>query len=226
MRESNQHSFGLIDPASIRSRLANQRVMKRLFDFIVAFMGVVLLSPLLLMVAFLIMIYSKGPVLFRQERIGRGGCPFLIYKFRTMVADAPHKGGLITPDGDPRVTWVGHLLRKTKIDELPQLFNVLRGDMSLVGPRPEVRKYVELFCQDFEEILSVKPGITDLASLTYRDESAILGKSRDPEQEYIGHILPDKIRLAKEYIRKSSFFFDLNLMLKTLIRIAGFKVSV
>ena len=133
-----------------------------------------------------------------------------------MIKDAPSKGGLITSDNDPRITRVGRLLRKTKIDELPQLINVLRGEMSFVGPRPEVRHYVELFRRDYEEILKIRPGITDLASLKYRDEEVILGLSGNPEEEYIRHLLPDKIRLAKEYLRLSSFFFDLTLITKTL----------
>ncbi len=120
-----------------------------------------------------------------------------------MVKDAPHKGGPITSDGDPRITRVGRLLRKTKIDEFPQLINVLRGDMSFVGPRPEVRQYVELFRQDYEEILKVTPGITDLASINYRHETELLGRSDNPEDEYIKRVLPDKIMLAKEYINRS-----------------------
>src|SRR3972149_8115601 len=136
-----------------------------------------------------------------------------------MVQDAPRKGGPITFGNDPRVTRVGNVLRKTKIDELPQLINVLKGEMTFVGPRPEVPKYVLLFRQDYEEILKVRPGITDLASLKYRDEATILGRSENPEEEYIGRVLPDKIKLAKEYIRRSSFLFDLSLILKTPLKL-------
>jgi lipopolysaccharide/colanic/teichoic acid biosynthesis glycosyltransferase len=194
-------------------------VSKRTFDFVVAFLGLLLLSPLLLLVAFLIRLDSSGPALFRQERMGKGFRPFLIYKFRTMVHDAGRKGGLITFGADPRITKAGRVLRKTKIDELPQLINVLRGEMSFVGPRPEVRQYVELFREDYEEILKVLPGITDIASVEYRDEAEVLGQSENPEATYIRHVLPEKIMLAKEYIRHSSFFFDITLILKTLIKL-------
>lgn len=193
--------------------------MKRLFDVFVALLGLLLLFPLFLVVALLIKSNSPGPVFFKQERIGRGFRPFHIYKFRTMFKDAPHKGGPITVGRDPRITRVGRFLRNTKIDELPQLINVLNGEMSFVGPRPEVRQFVELFRQDYEEILKIRPGITDLASLKYRDEPADLGKSENPDEEYLRHVLPDKMRLAKEYIERSSFFFDLTLILKTLLKL-------
>jgi lipopolysaccharide/colanic/teichoic acid biosynthesis glycosyltransferase len=192
---------------------------KRVFDVIFALAGLLLLSPLLLLAALLIKRDSPGPIFFKQERMGKGFQPFLIYKFRTMVSDASHRGGLITFGLDPRVTRVGRLLRRTKIDELPQLINVLRGEMSFVGPRPEVRPYVELFCADYEEILRVLPGITDLASLKYRHEAEVLGYVENPEEEYIKRVLPEKIKLAKEYVRRSSFFFDITLILKTLLRL-------
>jgi lipopolysaccharide/colanic/teichoic acid biosynthesis glycosyltransferase len=192
---------------------------KRTFDFVVAVLGFVLLSPLLLLVAFLIKLDSPGPALFRQERIGKRFRPFRIYKFRTMVQDAPHSGGPITFGADPRITRLGRVLRKTKLDELPQLMNVLRGEMSVVGPRPEVRPYVDLFRADYEEILQVVPGITDLASVRYRDEAEILGQFEDPEEAYVKHILPEKIKLAKEYVRRSSFFFDIALIFKTFLKL-------
>jgi lipopolysaccharide/colanic/teichoic acid biosynthesis glycosyltransferase len=135
-----------------------------------------------------------------------------------MVKDAPLKGGQLTAGADPRITRVGRILRNTKIDELPQLINVLIGDMSLVGPRPEVPRYVELFRSDYEEILRVRPGITDLASLRYRDEASVLERAKDPEREYIRFVLPDKIALAKEYVRRSSFLLDMTLILKTILR--------
>ena len=194
-------------------------MIKRAFDIAAAFIGLLLLSPLFILLGLLVWLDSPGPIFFRQERMGKGFRPFLIYKFRTMVQDAPHKGGPITFGKDPRITRVGNFLRKTKIDELPQLINVLKGQMTFVGPRPEVGKYVELFRQDYEEILKVRPGITDLASLKYRDEATILGRSKNPEEEYLNHVLPDKIDLAKEYIRRSSFFFDLSLILKTPFRL-------
>ncbi len=194
-------------------------MMKRAFDITVAFLGLLLLSPLLLLVALLIKLDSPGPMCFRQERMGRGFRPFHIFKFRTMVQDAPRKGGPITFGPDPRITRVGWILRKTKIDELPQLIDVLRGEMSLVGPRPEVRRYVELFRRDYQEILKARPGMTDLASLRYVDEAEILGRSGNPEEEYVGRILPEKIKLAKEYLSQSAFFFDLMLILKTLLKL-------
>jgi len=136
-----------------------------------------------------------------------------------MTQDAPLTGGVLTTGVDPRITRAGHLLRQTKIDELPQLINVLRGDMSLVGPRPEVRRYVELFRHHYDMILAVRPGITDLASLKYRDEAAILARFENPEAEYVRHILPDKIWLAEEYIRRSSLVFDLIVIFKTFMKL-------
>ncbi|SRR5713226_1736204 len=199
--------------------------MKRAFDIVVSFLGLVLLLPLLLLVALLIKQDSPGPIFFRQERMGKGFRPFFMCKFRTMVQDAARKGEPITLGRDPRITRVGWYLRKTKIDEFPQLINVLKGEMSLVGPRPEIREFVELFRQDYEEILKVRPGITDLASLKYRDEAAVLEQSENPEEEYLRRVLPDKINLSKEYIRRSSFFFDLTLILKTVLKLFEHRVS-
>ena len=194
-------------------------MIKRLFDIIAASLGLVLLSPLLLLVSLLIRLDSPGPALFRQERMGRGFRPFFIYKFRTMVQEAPGQGGLITFGADPRITRVGRILRKTKIDEFPQLINVLKGEMSLVGPRPEVRRYVEMFRDAYEEILQVPPGITDLASLKYRHEAEVLGCAANPEEAYVRHVLPEKLQLAKEYVRRSSLLFDVTLILKTLLKL-------
>ena len=192
--------------------------MKRLFDTVASFLGLLLLSPLFLLVVVLIKLDSPGPVFFRQERMGKGFRPFFVYKFRTMFHDAPERGRAITSDDDPRITRGGWFLRRTKIDELPQLINVLKGEMSLVGPRPEVRRYVELFQRDYEEILKVRPGITDPASLQFRDEEKVLGQFENPEGEYIRSILPAKIKLAREYLTQSSFFFDVGLILRTLLR--------
>lgn len=192
---------------------------KRLFDVVCSLAGLVVLAPVLVAAAALVRLTSPGPALFRQERIGRGFRPFTIYKFRTMVANAPRLGGAITCGDDPRITRVGRLLRKTKVDELPQLFNVLVGDMSFVGPRPEVRRYVDMFPEEYREILAVRPGITDLASILYRDEAAILGRAADPHAEYVERILPHKIRLAKEYRHKSSVMFDIGLILQTLLAV-------
>ena len=200
-------------------------MMKRMFDIVVAAAALVVLFPLLVLSALLIKLDSPGPIFFKQERIGRNFRPFWIYKFRTMAQDAPARGGLVTIGEDARVTRVGRLLRKSKIDEIPQLTNILRGDMTLVGPRPEVRYYVELFRRDYEEILQVRPGLTDLASLKYRDEAALLGKAANPEDEYRTRVLPDKIRLAKDYLRRSSFLFDLGLILKTLFKLFDYRMS-
>ena len=194
-------------------------MIKRIFDITVASVGLLVLSPLFHLVAIFIKLDSSGPVFFRQERMGKAFRPFFIYKFRTMVHDASQLGGAITSSTDSRITRVGRVLRKTKIDEFPQLINVLMGEMSLVGPRPEVREYVELFRRDYEEIVRITPGITDLASLQYRYEAEVLGNSGNPEEEYVRHILPEKIRLAKEYMRRSSLLFDISLILKTLPRL-------
>lgn len=193
--------------------------MKRAFDFCFALVALVLLAPLLLLVALVVRLTSRGPALFRQERVGRGFRPFRINKFRTMVADAPERGAAITAGRDPRITPVGQVLRATKIDELPQLFNVLVGEMSFVGPRPEVLRYVEHFRHDYEQVLSVRPGITDLASLKYRDEAKILGEAADPEAIYLEKILPDKIALAKEYIARQSLSLDLWILAETLLAV-------
>jgi lipopolysaccharide/colanic/teichoic acid biosynthesis glycosyltransferase len=195
--------------------------MKRIFDIVVSLIGLISLLPLLVLVAILIKSNSPGPVFFRQERVGRGFRPFLIYKFRTMAEDSPARGPTITFGRDLRITRVGWFLRKSKIDELAQLFNVLKGDMTFVGPRPEVPRYVELFKHDYEEILTIRPGITDLASLKYRDEAALLGNADNPEQEYLTRVLPDKISLGKEYIKRSSITFDLKLISKTLLKLVN-----
>ena len=193
--------------------------MKRLLDIVVSLIGLICLLPLLLVVALLIKLDSTGPVFFRQTRMGRRFRPFQILKFRTMVQDSSTRGKSITVGDDPRITRMGWFLRKTKIDELPQLINVLRGEMTFVGPRPEVPQYVELFRQDYEEILKIRPGITDLASIKYRDEAALLGQSKNPEEEYVKHVLPDKISLGKDYIRCSSLAFDLRLIFRTFLKL-------
>jgi len=190
-------------------------------DLTLAGLGVVVLSPLLAAVAASVALDSPGPVFFRQVRVGRGFRPFRIIKFRTMVEDAARRGGPLSIGADPRVTRVGRGLRRLKLDELPQLFNVLAGDMSLVGPRPEVPEYVERYRADYADILTVRPGMTDLASLKYRDESALLAAAADPGAEYVRVILPDKIRLAREYVRRSSVLFDLSLILRTLGAVVG-----
>lgn len=196
-------------------------MIKRLFDVLSAFGGLVLLSPLFLIVAVWIKLDSAGPVFFTHQRVGKEFRPFGVYKFRTMVADAAQQGASITWDRDPRVTRVGRFLRRTKIDELPQLLNVLRGEMSIVGPRPEIGQYVELFREDYSAILQVRPGITDLASLKYPDEEMVLAATDDPTENYRQRILPHKIQLAKESVKRSSFFFDIVVIFKTLFSIAN-----
>ena len=193
--------------------------MKRIFDISVSLIGLICLSPLFLLVPVLIKLDSRGPIFFRQERMGRHFRPFYILKFRTMTHATGSDGSLITSAGDARITRCGRILRRTKLDEVPQLINVLKGEMSLVGPRPEVRRYVEAFQNEYREILTLRPGMTDPASLKYRNEEAILAASADPEQEYIRAILPDKIRLARDYVKQSSLAFDVGVVLKTLVKL-------
>ncbi len=193
---------------------------KRTLDLVASTCGLLLLSPLLLLAALAVKLDSPGPVLFIQQRVGRNFRNFGIFKFRTMVIDAEKQGGQITFGADPRITRVGRVLRKTKLDELPQLLNVVLGHMSLVGPRPEVPRYVDMYRDDYAYVLAVRPGLTDLASLKYRDEAEQLAASLDPAKEYAQHILPDKIALAHEYIDTASFAGDLGIVLKTFVRIA------
>jgi lipopolysaccharide/colanic/teichoic acid biosynthesis glycosyltransferase len=195
-------------------------MVKRAFDVTVSAIGLAALAPVLLVAAVAVWLDSPGGIFFRQERVGRDFQPFRIYKFRTMFATRSSQGAAITPAGDRRITRVGRFLRAAKIDELPQLLNVIKGEMSLVGPRPEVRSFVELFEHDYREILTVRPGITDLASLKYRDESGLLAAAADPHHEYVARILPDKIRLAKEYVACASLLFDLRVIVRTLVAIA------
>jgi lipopolysaccharide/colanic/teichoic acid biosynthesis glycosyltransferase len=164
---------------------------------------------------------SDGPVLFRQRRIGRHFRPFTIFKFRTMTHNDGTGQPLLTSRQDARITRVGAVLRRTKLDELPQLFNVLNGDMSIVGPRPEVAKYVELFREDYRYILELRPGITDPASLRYRDESSVLGDGPDAEAVYVSQVLPEKLRLAREYVQSSSLPLDISLIVRTLLSLVS-----
>jgi lipopolysaccharide/colanic/teichoic acid biosynthesis glycosyltransferase len=194
--------------------------MKRVFDLMASAAGLLLLAPLLLGIALWIRLDSPGPALFLQERIGRAGRPFRICKFRTMVADAPGRGLQITAGRDPRITRAGAFLRRTKLDELPQLVNVLSGDMSLVGPRPEVPRYVALYPPATRaRVLSVRPGLTDEAAIEYADEAALLAASADPEKTYVEDILPRKLALYEEYVDTRSFAGDLGLIFRTLRRI-------
>lgn len=201
--------------------------MKRAFDIIASAIGLILLAPVFGVAALVIWLTSGSPVIFRQQRMGRGFQPFTIYKFRTMVVDAPLKGSSITCGRDSRITPVGALVRKLKVDELPQLVNVLKGNMSLVGPRPEIPEFVRQFESDYRVILQIRPGITDLASLKYHNESEVLAQFENPAEAYVRCILPDKLSLAKEYVNRSSFLFDIEVILKTLLRLthSGWRIG-
>ncbi len=190
-------------------------MMKRLLDITASGIGLLLLSPIFLVLAIWIKLDSQGPVFYRQVRVGRGNRDFRIFKFRSMRVGSD-KGSLITVGGrDSRVTRSGYFIRKYKFDELPQLINVFIGDMSLVGPRPEVRRYVDLYNQEQLHVLDVKPGITDPASIKYRNENELLEQAENPEQFYTDVIMPDKLRLNLEYATNQSFFGDLKLIFKT-----------
>jgi lipopolysaccharide/colanic/teichoic acid biosynthesis glycosyltransferase len=197
-------------------------LIKRVFDVVAAGCGLVVLAPLLLAIAVWIRLDRSGPALFRQCRIGRAGVPFDILKFRTMATGpqrerAPPAVAQLTVGADPRITRAGRVLRRTKLDELPQLFNVLAGTMSLVGPRPEVPRYVACYPPEVRAtVLSVAPGITDLAAILYKDESTILGRASDPEQAYVNTILPVKLAYYERYVRERSFWLDLRIIFQTL----------
>lgn len=189
--------------------------MKRLFDIVMSGLGLLILSPLFLFLAFWIKLDSKGPVFFRQSRVGKGNKDFRIFKFRSMRVGSD-KGSQVTIGGhDPRITRSGYFIRKFKLDELPQLINVFIGDMSLVGPRPEVRHYVDYWTPEQMHVLDVRPGITDPASIKFRNENELLEKAEDPEQYYIDVIMQEKLKLYLEYVQNHSFFGDLGLIFKT-----------
>lgn len=195
--------------------------MKRLFDIVASALGLTLLTPLFLVLAVWIKLDSKGPVFYRQVRVGRNNKDFRLYKFRSMRPDSD-KLGLITVGGkDPRITRSGYYIRKYKLDEFPQLINVLTGDMSLVGPRPEVRKYVDLYSSEQMRVLSVRPGITSLASIRYRNENDILAESSDPEKTYIEEVMPDKIAIDLEYVKKAGLLNDIKLIFLTFKEIVN-----
>lgn len=191
-------------------------MLKRTFDIVFSSAGLVVLLPLFVIIAILVKIDSRGPAFFRQKRVGRHFIPFDLYKFRSMVTDAPRIGPAITAGYDPRTTRIGRVLRQTKIDELPQLLNVLKGDMSIVGPRPELARYVELFKDDFAEVLRVKPGITDYAAIEFSDEEQVLQKYEHPEEGYVKEVLPRKIVLYNKYLRERGLWTDLKLIFRTL----------
>lgn len=192
-------------------------MLKRFFDLVFSALGLLVVAPFFLLIALLIKIDSAGPVFFRQVRVGRYLCPFKIHKFRTMVVNASSIGPSVTTDVDPRVTRVGKILRKYKVDELPQLIDVLLGDMSLVGPRPEVPKYVDAYSDvDKKIIFSVKPGITDKASIEFRNENELIANVRDADRVYVEKILPNKLRYYHEYVETRSFWLDIKIIFKTL----------
>lgn len=189
--------------------------MKRLFDVLASGVGLIVLSPLFLILAIWIKLDSKGPVFYRQVRVGRNNKDFRIFKFRSMRVGAD-KGSLVTIGGhDSRITRSGYFIRKFKFDELPQLINVFVGDMSLVGPRPEVRHYVDYWTPEQMHVLDVRPGITDPASIKFRNENELMGKAEDPEKYYIEVIMQEKIKLYLEYVNKHNFWYDLGLIFKT-----------
>lgn len=190
--------------------------MKRIFDIVTSGLGLIVLSPLFLFLAFWIKYDSRGPVFYRQVRVGRNNKDFRLYKFRSMRSGADRQG-LITIGGrDPRVTRAGYYIRKYKLDELPQLINVFVGDMSIVGPRPEVRRYVDLYTPEQMQVLTVRPGITDMASIRYRNENELLEQAEDPEKYYREVVMPDKLKINREYIERASFWFDIRLIFCTL----------
>lgn len=192
-------------------------VAKRIYDLLLAFIGLLVLSPLLILISVLVKLSDGGPVFFKQQRVGRNGHLFGIWKFRTMVMNADKMGLKITSRNDPRITRLGRILRKTKLDELPQLYNVLRGEMSFVGPRPEVPRYVALYTPAQSEILKLKPGITDLATLEFRDEEELLRSAGDVERFYVEHCLPRKIELNLLYARKANLWQDTIIIFQTIL---------
>lgn len=192
-------------------------IVKRVFDVTCALLGVLILSPLLIIVAILVKLDSPGPAIYRQIRVGKDERPFELFKFRSMYVDADQRGRNITTAGDPRVTSFGTFLRKSKIDELPQLINVIRGDMSLVGPRPEVPEYVEKYPPEAKQkIFSVRPGITDNASILFRNEGDLLSSAKDPTKFYVTEILPKKISVYEEYADTHTFSGDIGIIFRTI----------
>ena len=190
--------------------------MKRLFDIVCSTLGLLVLLPAFVIVVTLIKIESPGPGLYTQQRVARGGKMFNLFKFRTMHANADKLTAITVGARDPRITRIGYYLRKYKIDELPQLINVVRGDMSLVGPRPELKKFVDLYTPEQREVLTVRPGITDFASLEFRNENELLEGKEDPIKYYVDEILPAKLALSLRYVRTRSFLLDIKIILRTI----------
>lgn len=208
--------------SNIQEYLKNKRIslfFKRVFDIVFSIIGLIIMLIPMIIISIIIKLQSDGPVFFRQIRVGRYNKDFEILKFRTMVVDAEQKGMQITVGKDPRITKIGSFLRKTKLDEFPQLINVLKGEMSFVGPRPEVRHYVDMYNEEQKQVLLIRPGITDRASITFRDEANVLAKSKNPEETYIHEIMPKKLKYNLEYIRSFSVMTDIRLILETLRKI-------
>jgi lipopolysaccharide/colanic/teichoic acid biosynthesis glycosyltransferase len=194
--------------------------MKRLFDIIVSFTGLVLMAPLMALIAGAIKLSSAGPVFFTGGRVGLNERPFRVIKFRTMVRDAVKLGSSVTTSRDPRITPLGHFLRRMKLDELPQLINVLAGEMSIVGPRPEVPEIVRNYTIDMRNIFRIKPGITSVATLRFKDEERLLAGMVDPDFYYESQLVPIKVKLAMEHVSKGSLWFDMGVFLRTLVALA------
>lgn len=196
-------------------------MLKRLFDILFSSIGIILSSPILLLIALGIKLTSRGPILYRGVRVGRNGKDFSILKFRSMVTNADQIGGSSTAEDDNRITGIGKLIRKTKMDELPQLFNVLAGQMSFVGPRPQVRWAVDLYSDEEQQLLEARPGITDFASLVFRNEGEILKGSKDPDADYLRLIAPRKIELGLYYVRHRSIWMDVKIITATVLAVMG-----
>ena len=203
-------------------RLKKKKVtffFKRLFDFIMSLCMIVILSPILLILSILILCTSKGPILYKQKRVTRYGKIFRIWKFRTMVRNADKTGTQVTIHGDPRITKVGKFLRKYRLDELPQLFNILFGQMSFVGPRPEVEKYVNQYQEEMYATLLVRSGVTSLASIRYKDEGKLLENAQNADEVYVNEILPEKMKYNYQYLEKINIFYDSALLFQTVIAV-------
>jgi lipopolysaccharide/colanic/teichoic acid biosynthesis glycosyltransferase len=196
----------------------------RFFDFIVALIGLLIFSPLFLVIAILIKLSSSGSIIYSQERVGLNGKLFRLYKFRSMVANADKIGTSVTSDEDPRITKIGRFLRKTKLDELPQLWNVLKGDMSLVGPRPDVPEVVNTYSPEMRRILEVRPGITGTAALYLINEEELLALAHDPDRAYEEIFIPAKIKLSMEHVTRKSIWFNLSIIIKTMWALTGGKI--
>ena len=195
--------------------------MKRLFDIVSSLLGLLLLFPILFLISLVIVATSRGGVFYSQTRVGKNQKYFNLLKFRTMKPNSEKAGQLTVGNNDSRITGIGRVLRKLKLDEIPQLFNVIRGEMSIVGPRPEVPKYVDLYSEEQLKVLSVRPGLTDLASIEFINENEILGNSENPEKEYVEVIMPKKLRLNIQYIENQTFLGDIKLIFKTFGKILG-----